>query len=335
MRDQRRIEDYKNEFGTLEHREALRKSFPAYTALGPGGEVTFLEGGEDNVNLLLHDSTGVPRLVARHYLVSSPSRIACELQLVSLLVEHGYPTPQSLATATGAPFLDQGEEPAIALFPYVEGEVTDSWSLERKRTAAAAIARMHNLCTREGFRIGVTKPRLEIIRAGPAKIAALDIVGHEALGAEVAAFLALRLEPELLRLESLPSGPVHHDLNYGNVIWRDEEIGAVIDFDECHDAPLIMDIVAALSYLALDADYRLEPESCAAIIEGYERERLLTPEERLLLPLAWDLLNLTAGLEYILETDDPLTTVEECLSYTQLYLHQKGRLETIVAGLNT
>jgi homoserine kinase type II len=335
MDKKRRIDDYKRDFMAPEHLEALKEHFCVSAVLGPGSEASLLKGGEDNINLVLRDASGVPRFVARHYLISSPSKVAAEIRLVSMLVEYGYPTPPPIGTVTRGFFLDRGDEPSIALFPYIEGEVTSSWSLEQKRKAAAAIAWMHNICIREGYRIAVTKPRLETIRSGPAKIAALGISGHEALTVEIATFLSERLEPELMRLESLPSGPVHHDLNYGNVIWRGEEIEAIIDFDECHDAPLVMDLAAAFSYLALDMDYRLEAEPCIAIIEGYERERRLSEEERLLLPLAWDLLNLTSGVEFIIDNSDWLTATEECRSYTKLYLHQKGRMEAIVAGLST
>jgi Ser/Thr protein kinase RdoA (MazF antagonist) len=334
MSKHKRKVEYQAEFITPQHLELLRGQFPAYGNLGPDGRVSVLEGGLDNVNLLLLDAAGVPRFVARHYVVSSPAKVAGELSLVSLLVGNRYPTPPPLATVTGAPFLDRGDQAAIALFPFIEGEIASSWSLKRKRYAGSALAIIHKICAREGFRIGAAKPRLEILRSWSAKVAALALRGTAGMSAEVSRFLAERMGPELSRFESLPFGPVHHDLNYGNVIWRGDGIEAVIDFDECHDAPLIMDLAAAFSYVAVDANYRLEPEACAALIEGYERERRLTSEERLMLPLAWDLLNLTSAVEFIVDNSDWLTSVEECRSYQNLYLDQKGRMEAIMAGLN-
>ena len=300
------------------------RHFPAYQALGHGGRISLLEGGLDNLNLLLTDPTGVPQFVARHYLLSSIPKIAGEIRLVCMLASNEYPTPSPLPTTTGEWFLERQNEPAIALFPYIEGAVEQVWSLEQKQTAASAIADFHRLCRQNRFRIGMTKQRMELLQSGSSKIAALNIRGHETLAADLDQFLNRRLENQWQRFQSLPFGPVHHDLNYGNVIWQGKNIGAIIDFDECHDAPLIMDLVAAFSYLAVNADDQLDFDSCRAILAGYEQVRPLEPDEIQLLPFAWDLLNLVGSLEYLLGNADK---IELCLivAVTRFCIANSGR----------
>ena len=326
----RPFEDYCQEFLSQDHQAFLMRHFPAYQALGHGARISLLEGGLDNLNLLLTDATGMPRFVARHYLISTAPKIAGEIRLVRMLASYNYPTPSPLPTTTGEWFLERQNEPAIALFPFIEGAVERVWSLEQKRTAASAIADFHRLCRQNSFRIGMTKQWLELLQTGSSRIAAHNIPGHETLAADIDQFLRHCLENQWQRFQSLPFGPVHHDLNYGNVIWQGKNIAAIIDFDECHDAPLIMDLVAAFSYLAVNADYQLDFDSCRAILAGYEQVRPLEPDEFQLLPFAWDLLNLVGGLEYLLGNADTIESVFDCRSYAILYRQQRTRINEFV-----
>ncbi len=330
MNLRRRRSAYREEYGSREHRVLLLESFPDCKEVLDGGGA-FLEGGVDNLNLRLDDSSGRPRFVARHYLISSAAKVEAELNLVSMLEGQGFPTPRPVRTADDTLFLDRGEEPVIAVFPFISGEVTAGWDLERKRRGAAAIARMHCICRDQGYRIGRGKPRLETLRAGPPTVAADKVPGHEILTAAVSDFLA-ELEPQREAFEALLVGPVHHDLNEGNVVWNGEEMGALIDFDECHDAPLIMDLAAAFHYLGLQ-NFELDAPSIAAVLEGYEGIRRLSGEEWHFLPLAWDLLNLTSAVEFVVENRDWLGDARECHSLTKIYLPLKGQIESILETL--
>ncbi len=187
-----RIEELRDRYLSPTHRAFLGQHFPVCSALGMG-RTSLLEGGEDNINVLLHDPTGTPRFVARHCLVSPPSKVAGEMRLVEMLAAHGFPTPIPLHTANGTPFLNRPGEPTIALFPYVEGTIDLTWSAEQKCAAAAAIAECHQLCHQTRFRVGVVKEREKILRTGPAKFAVLGVPGHEVMEADVAEFIARRL----------------------------------------------------------------------------------------------------------------------------------------------
>lgn len=332
MNMRRQRSEFEQQFGTAAHRNLIREQFPACRTIGEDG-ATLIKGGEDNINLLLRDELGNPRWVARHYLISSPAKIAGEMAFVSVLVEQGFPTPAPVPTLDGSLFLDRGQEPTIAVFPFAEGIVESNWSVDRKRKAASLLARIHKICTDLNFTIGATKPRLDILRSGPGKVAAVDFPGHEILTAAVDAFMG-EFETQRADFEALPWGPVHHDLNYGNVIWANDQIAALIDFDECHDAPFIMDLAAAFHYLAIDNTWQFDVGSCAAILEGYQQVRKLSPKEQAMLPLAWDLLNLTAAVEFIVENYDWLGHANECRSLAKFYLPLKAQLAPILMDLD-
>src|SRR5690242_5802429 len=109
MSKRNRIERCKAEFLMPEHVAGLKKHFLIYAALGAGDDASILEGVEDNINILLCNRAGVPSFVARHYLISPPSKVARELGFVSKLVGQGYPTVRPIATITGSLFLDRGK----------------------------------------------------------------------------------------------------------------------------------------------------------------------------------------------------------------------------------
>jgi len=331
MNMRRQRSEFEEQFGTKAHRDFLRQQFPHCHSIGEK-EASFLKGGKDNINLLLTDESGQPCWVARHYLISSPDKIAGEMAFILAIVSQGFPTQVSIPTRDGMAFLDRGKEPAIAVFPFVEGVVEAEWSLNQKRQAAALLARMHKICTNLNFNIGATKPRIEILFSGARKVAALDFPGHQILSTAVDTFME-EFEAQRAVFEALPFGPVHHDLNTGNVIWVDDRIAALIDFDECHDAPLIMDLAAAFHYLGVNDTWQFDEASCIALLEGYEQVRPLSSCELAMLPLAWDLLNLTSSVEFIVENYDWLGHASECQSLANLYLPLKGKLTPILANL--
>jgi Ser/Thr protein kinase RdoA (MazF antagonist) len=134
-----------------------------------------LDGGEDNVNLLLRDAAGRCVAVARHYLVTPSDKIAAELQFVDFLADQEFPTPRPVQTRQGGLFVDNGTEPSIALFPFVQGNHYDNWSGDQRRVAAGLLATMHTLCARQIFRIGRTKDHRNILETGFHRVAATDL----------------------------------------------------------------------------------------------------------------------------------------------------------------
>jgi homoserine kinase type II len=309
------------------HREHLSELWRQFAMPEEPRTMELLDGGEDNVNLLLRDTAGRGVAVARHYLVTASDKIAAELQFVDFLADHGYPTPRPIPTRQGSLFANNGPEPSIALFPFVNGVHYDSWSGAQRRVGAGILATMHGLCAGEHYLIGRTKDHRNILETGFHRVAATDLGDKVVFLREVEHFLAVNFDAGMNVLRTLPFGPVHHDLNTGNVLWGNENrIAALIDFDEAHDAPSIMDLVTAFQYLASDDGGLLDLPKCEDVFQGYDHWRPILDRERSALQFCWDLTVITGAMEYISENAACLNSVMECLSFSQLYLRNRDRL---------
>ena len=81
----------------------------------------------------------------------------------------------------------------------------------------------------------------------------------------------------LPRLETLPHGLIHGDLNDENVLVSEDRISGILDFGDCLYNPIVSDLAIALAYVLLD---EAEPfEAGAEIIGAYHQERTLTAVE--------------------------------------------------------
>jgi homoserine kinase type II len=96
-----------------------------------------------------------------------------------------------------------------------------------------------------------------------------------------------RIEGKLDRYESerdaeLPSGLVHGDLFRDNVLWRQQDIVSLLDFESAAVGPFAYDIaVCLLAWCYTDA---LRVDCARALLAGYESVRPLEQRERRALP---------------------------------------------------
>lgn len=94
-----------------------------------------------------------------------------------------------------------------------------------------------------------------------------------------------RFEKAVLnKLDSLKSGIIHGDLNDQNLIVRkgagDEwDVYGIIDFGDCHKAPIIFDLAIACTYLMLECKSMDPLLSPAYVIAGYQSLRRVEENE--------------------------------------------------------
>lgn len=93
-----------------------------------------------------------------------------------------------------------------------------------------------------------------------------------------------RVERELAALHfprNLPSGTMHEDLGKRHVIWHQNRIAAMIDFDRSYYGKLILDIGQAARGWCFKNNWAVwSDENFKALLEGYESKRKLTALEK-------------------------------------------------------
>jgi homoserine kinase type II len=241
-------------------------------------ELTPLSLGSVNSNFRAVAADGRV-LFARLYEEQGPAGARAELELLHALARAGSKVAEPLAR-TGELPLHAGKP--FALFPWLEGEILcfRRVSAEACRRVGAALARVHLASDR--------LPELGPGRFGPADmLARLEGVERETTRAELVA--DVRRARELYerfvpaRDPSLPSGVVHGDLFRDNVLWKDGEILALLDFESAFHGPFVYDLCVTLAAWCYGDAF--EVAHARAMVEGYTALRPLTAAERAAVPV--------------------------------------------------
>lgn len=92
-------------------------------------------------------------------------------------------------------------------------------------------------------------------------------------------------------LDGLPHGAIHADLFHDNVLFVDEELGGILDFDYACSGSFVFDIAVLLNDWCIDSRYELVASRVDATLAAYQQHRQLEAIEIEALPL---MLRLTA-----------------------------------------
>jgi Ser/Thr protein kinase RdoA (MazF antagonist) len=240
--------------------------------------------GERNDNFLVVDSAGRRLVVRRFRRNPDRARIAFQLDVQEHLFRGGIPTAAIVLTRDRRR-ITPGEPPCVA-FEHVEGVHYAFTSFAQLKAAARTLARLH--AALDTLRIDdvptVMNPHVERWWQRPGQ----EI---EALGATVRPYELALLQRTLARLDldacaRLPTGFVHGDFHGRNLIFNQDEVAAVLDFDVVHRTVRAVDL--ARSVLAFARPQRgslhARPEFAAVFLGEYQHHRPLTDPERAALP---------------------------------------------------
>jgi homoserine kinase type II len=259
-----------------------------------------LEGG-DHVFLRVYEEQDAPGA-------------AREIKLLEHLASRGVPTVRPLfrraAGDTDEQTLSSYSGKAAALFPWVDGEILCQKRVSESVMAQVgkALAQIHVAgadfvgAQHSRFDAAHLTGRLERLRIQgygqlPASGTAVGgaaangaVVGGAAAGGAVpggeigadverlAEKLAAYVERERRRGGPPPSALVHGDVFRDNVLWKDGQMVAVLDFESASLGSVTFDLcVTMLAWCYGDV---LERDLARALVRGYSAERALTAEDR-------------------------------------------------------
>lgn len=294
----------------------MQQFLTGYGFSGPAARATVLEGGCDNLNLLL--VIGDEQLVLRRYRFTRADEIAWELELIRFLAEHGFPTPPVLTRMDGGlagSFLGG----TTALFRYLPGEESDPRSKDHAVQTAVMIADLHLVTQGLEFRHPRRRTDFQRLADLEAIASRLDSPGLAEMAAEAVAFRDSFIA-RLAAGPAIPWGIVHHDPNPGNVLVdREGKVVALLDFDEAHSSHLLTDVAGTIRYWATRPEgFSLDTEWAALQAAAYHTRRPLSAWEWSLLPDFLEFIYLADAAEYVtgaLRSDPTRPAVEECWSY--------------------
>lgn len=229
-----------------------------------------IEEGAGNTNYLIN--TRQNRYILTLFEIET-QRVFQLCKLLNLLEEFQYPTTRVMKMLNGESITSyQGK--SIILKPYIEGEVIKQLELDKIRQIGKNMARLHEIPEPDFMPVGHAYGFETFSR----------IVGKN-INRDYEYWLEQKYEYLKASIpENLPTGLIHGDLFYDNVIFEGKECKAIIDFEEACCYYKIFDLGMAGIGLCVD-DSSLALDKTRALIEGYQKRRVLEDQEKVVLQL--------------------------------------------------
>jgi homoserine kinase type II len=299
------------------------------------GTLTSAKGiaeGVSNSNWLI-DTTGADGRGARFILTMYEFRIEIEdlpffLSLLDHLAGKHCPVPRTIHDRAGKLYRLRPDPVrglrALALIEYLPGVSVSEPTPAQARAVGAALAQMHHAAadfpTARSNGMGLVEWQRLADACGEEGLRAIDPTLAELVARELP--LLASAWPQ-----DLPRSIIHADLFPDNVLMLGDRVTGLIDFYFACTDLTAYDLAVTHAAWVFDNDgNHFRPQLSAALIEGYEAVRPLSPAERAALPMlacgaamrftlsrAWDWLNTPA--DALVTRKDPMAFARRIAFY--------------------
>lgn len=227
--------------------------------------------GSVNTNAVITTSGG-ERWFLRVYEEQTPETARHEAAVLTALAAAGVPTPTPLplADAPGAIAVHAGKP--VAVFPFVDGEIVCQRRVTTAHTAAvgAALAQVHRagaaiLESPLGATVGATRFGPDALLRRLTAVAGAEPPPHVAA---VLPELTARAEARIgVASPADDVGFVHGDLFRDNVLFRGDQLAALLDFESASRGSIAFDLAVTLLAWCHGDDLGLD--LARAFVDGY------------------------------------------------------------------
>lgn len=224
-----------------------------------------------------------------------PEQVTRQNELVEFLADRGFPVAPPLRTRSNRDMVEIGGRAYVA-YPLIEGTHAPPRDPHVVHTVGTVLARLHEHTgnysrlppnPRQAMRDRFLKTTDD--SAQHAKTVQSDASLHPIHGA--AAWLDGRVQRVASELRAIPwerlrVAVIHGDFNPQNLLFRDNALAAVLDFDLATRDARSADLAIAMRYLCeSDEDGGLLTQSLVvSLLDGYESVSGLSPMERKAIP---------------------------------------------------
>jgi homoserine kinase type II len=201
------------------------------------------------------------------------------LDLLDHLAAKGCPVPRTIHDRSGASWrMEQGK--AAALIEFLPGVSPTRPTPAQARAVGAVLARLH-LAAQDFPR---TRANTMDFAASAAILTACGADRLATIDPALPAMLEHARTAAALDLAALPQSQTHTDLFPDNVLMLGDSVTGLIDFYFACTGPMVLDLAVTHAAWCFDASNAYRPDCGAALLEGYQAVRRLSPEERALFP---------------------------------------------------
>ena len=226
----------------------------------------------------------VGRLVLRGHRKRDLRALEFEHAVTEAARVSGVPAPCAMLTPAGDRIVDHDGR-WWSLLIWIDGEqpARGLHSLEQAASMGEMLARIHDVLEPIppfSATLSELESTAEIVRRADALLSLIEHV-PDPTDDETAAARWLGAQRDWLRsrVEHVPPdrGPtqtIHGDYHDANIVFRDDAVAGVLDWDKADIGRPTEELIRALHL-----SFRLEPERCCAFIDGYRSRRAVTTDD--------------------------------------------------------
>jgi Ser/Thr protein kinase RdoA (MazF antagonist) len=301
------------------------------------------ESSTRNDNLMIEDGSDRRYILRRYRRNNQEARVRFQLSFQQHLVSSGFPTSEIIRTISGDVLVIEEGTP-WALFTFVEGTEYDFSRVEQAVEAARCLAQFHTIADSfqdEGVVLDISRMPDWWTRAGK-EIQALEEF-FAGMGVENELECIREYVAELVdkwpveRNATLRSVWVHGDYHGRNMVFVNDEMRGLFDFDVIHRGFRIEDISLAL--FMFGRQYRgsktIRPNVAQAFFEEYHRNAELGPDETEALPVLAVLERVPVAPYYEMiqrDNEDPIPFLRNHVDEIRTMRSEMERIRPIFKG---
>ena len=201
--------------------------------------------GQAHTNYFLKTHKG--EFVCKIYNNRTEKQILCELEILKKLNQNNFPCIKIFKTNSGNPFFIIKNRMCI-LYVFVEGNQINKPNLAQFNTAASTLAKLHKVNINHLSKdcdVKKTISKQEILASTKIALKELkdDNLAKERLNWFAGAIKIIN-EPHA----NIPSGIIHGDYSQENILFDEDKIAAVIDFDGGSYGAFIFDVASIIYF---------------------------------------------------------------------------------------
>lgn len=249
--------------------------------------LALIEASDRNENFVVETAGGARYVLRRYRHNQDERRVAFQLQFQRHLHELGFPTPQVILSTAGTPCVVVADVP-WALFEFVEGREYDFSRVAQTAEAGRRLAQFHLAAA------SFDEPEVPVDWGGdfrsfwlrgseeaelPSLFAGMGIEGE--LAFRLSWWRSVSAEWPIERVEALPYGWIHGDYHGTNVVFVEDRMAALFDFDVVFWGLLVLDVAHGLVTFGRErrGAHKLRVEAIKIFLTAYQEIRQLSPEE--------------------------------------------------------
>lgn len=229
--------------------------------------------------------------------------ILSEIKLLKFLVRNNIPVPDPIEINND--FVISINNRNGILYEYLEDNAVKNPSLAQCFSVGKILGKIHNLTTsfehphkRRSWDLESTKEFFQEIKEDLSKDEFLQ--RYQFVESVESSLNDLNFP------EELPVGAIHEDLGKRHVLFKDNKISGILDWDRSYNGQFILDLGQAIRGWCFNDWKEWDKEKFYSILNGYESQRKLTPLEK----------------EYLLKAIK-FSFIERALAFANLFLKNK------------